>query len=139
MVLISVLVFLVLRQVMPIAAGLAGGVSLNSFGLASRGLGWGMRTVGNFATPALAAASPYVVRHVGNAARGAGAAIRNAAIHSGRNAYRAAGSGIEVLGRHWRNILFAGRPVVPRKDLDHAHYRLSRSTALRLFHAGGSL
>jgi type IV secretion system protein VirB6 len=36
MVLIAVLVFLVLRQVMPIASGLAGGVSLNSFGFTSR-------------------------------------------------------------------------------------------------------
>ncbi len=36
MLLIAVLVFLVLRQVMPIAAGLAGGVSLNSFGVVSR-------------------------------------------------------------------------------------------------------
>ena len=36
MVLVAVLVFLVLRQVMPIASGLAGGVSLNSFGVVSR-------------------------------------------------------------------------------------------------------
>ena len=43
MVLVAVLVFLVLRQVMPIAAGLAGGVSLNSFGLVSRSIGWGLR------------------------------------------------------------------------------------------------
>lgn len=35
MVLIAVLVFLVLRQVMPIAAGLASGVALNSFGVVS--------------------------------------------------------------------------------------------------------
>ena len=38
MVLVAVLVLLVLRQVMPIAAGLAGGVSLNSFGLVSRSM-----------------------------------------------------------------------------------------------------
>ena len=36
MVLIAVLVFLLMRQVMPIAAALAGGVSLNSFGTMSR-------------------------------------------------------------------------------------------------------
>jgi type IV secretion system protein VirB6 len=36
MVLIAVLVFLVLRQVMPIASGLAGGASLNSLGLMSQ-------------------------------------------------------------------------------------------------------
>jgi type IV secretion system protein VirB6 len=36
MMLVAVLVFLVLRQVMPIAAGLAGGLALNSFGMLSR-------------------------------------------------------------------------------------------------------
>jgi type IV secretion system protein VirB6 len=36
MILVAVLVFLVLRQVMPIAAGLAGGLALNSFGTLSR-------------------------------------------------------------------------------------------------------
>jgi type IV secretion system protein VirB6 len=36
MMLVAVLVFLVLRQVMPIAAGLAGGLALNSFGTLSR-------------------------------------------------------------------------------------------------------
>ena len=41
MVLMAVLVFLVMRQVMPIAAGLAGGVALNSFGVTSRALGRG--------------------------------------------------------------------------------------------------
>jgi type IV secretion system protein VirB6 len=40
MVLVSVLVFLVMRQVMPIASGLASGVSLSSFGTVSRLL-WG--------------------------------------------------------------------------------------------------
>ena len=38
MMLIAVLVFLILRQVMPIAAGLAGGLALNSFGTIGRGL-----------------------------------------------------------------------------------------------------
>jgi type IV secretion system protein VirB6 len=38
MMLVSVLVFLVMRQVMPIAAGLSGGLALNSFGLLSRTL-----------------------------------------------------------------------------------------------------
>ena len=45
MMLMSVLVFLLMRQVMPIASGLAGGVSLNSFGVTSRLLGYGARTV----------------------------------------------------------------------------------------------
>jgi type IV secretion system protein VirB6 len=43
MVLISVLVFLILRQVMPIAAVLAGGLGLSSFGFVSRTASMGMR------------------------------------------------------------------------------------------------
>jgi type IV secretion system protein VirB6 len=43
MVLVAVLVFLVLRQVMPIAAGLAGGLALNSFGLLSRAVSNGLQ------------------------------------------------------------------------------------------------
>jgi type IV secretion system protein VirB6 len=42
MVLIAVLVFLLLRQIMPIASGLAGGVALSSFGTMSRFVSWGM-------------------------------------------------------------------------------------------------
>jgi type IV secretion system protein VirB6 len=43
MVLISVLVFLFMRQVMPIASGLAGGVALNTMGTVSRAADWGVR------------------------------------------------------------------------------------------------
>jgi len=43
MVLIAVLVFLLMRQVMPIAAALAGGIALSSFGTVSRFVNWGMR------------------------------------------------------------------------------------------------
>lgn len=42
MVLMSTLVLLLMRQIMPIAAGLAGGVALGSFGLVSRGIQWGI-------------------------------------------------------------------------------------------------
>jgi type IV secretion system protein VirB6 len=45
MVLVSVLVFLVMRQVMPIASGLASGVSLSSFGTVSRLMFWGARQI----------------------------------------------------------------------------------------------
>jgi type IV secretion system protein VirB6 len=45
MLLIAVLVFLILRQVMPIAAGLAGGLALNSSGLLSGAVRWGVRRV----------------------------------------------------------------------------------------------
>jgi type IV secretion system protein VirB6 len=60
MVLIAVLVFLVLRQVMPIASGLAGGASLNSFGLLSRGIDRGMRGAGEVASPPLKLAARYM-------------------------------------------------------------------------------
>jgi type IV secretion system protein VirB6 len=40
MVLMSVLVFLLMRQVMPIASGLAGGLSLSTFGMVSRSVNW---------------------------------------------------------------------------------------------------
>ena len=43
MVLVAVLVFLLMRQIMPIAAALAGGMALSSFGAVSRLVGWGMR------------------------------------------------------------------------------------------------
>jgi type IV secretion system protein VirB6 len=46
MVLIAVLVFLILRQIMPIAAGLAGGLALSTLGTMSRTIGWGMRSPG---------------------------------------------------------------------------------------------
>lgn len=53
MVLIAVIVFLLMRQVMPIAASLAGGVSLSSFGIVSRFVTWGTRGI-------QAGAAPYV-------------------------------------------------------------------------------
>jgi type IV secretion system protein VirB6 len=43
MVLIAVVVFLLMRQVMPLAAALGGGIALNSFGTVSRLVSWGMR------------------------------------------------------------------------------------------------
>jgi type IV secretion system protein VirB6 len=43
MMLMAVLVLLLMRQIMPIASGLAGGIALSSFGLVSRGLSWGVR------------------------------------------------------------------------------------------------
>lgn len=49
MVLVAVLVFLLMRQVMPIAAALAGGVSLSSFGLVSRLTAWGVQRTGTAA------------------------------------------------------------------------------------------
>ena len=44
MMLVAVLVFLFMRQVMPIAAGLASGAALNTMGTVSRAVNWGART-----------------------------------------------------------------------------------------------
>lgn len=69
MMLMSVLVFLLMRQVMPIAASLAGGVALSSFGLVSGAIGWGLRhgtgaarTGGALAVAALTAPAPAPAR-----------------------------------------------------------------------------
>ena len=43
MILCAALVFLLMRQVMPIAAGLASGIALSSFGAISGAVNWGMR------------------------------------------------------------------------------------------------
>jgi type IV secretion system protein VirB6 len=71
MVLIAMLVFLVLRQVMPIASGLAGGAALNSFGFVSRsvngglrGAGMGLRGAGKLASPVLAKGGRYVTPRI---------------------------------------------------------------------------
>lgn len=83
MVLIAALVFLILRQVMPIASGLAGGLALSSFGLLSRTMRWGMQT-------GIAAG----VRHANYAGAGF---LRTAAVTPGDW-----GSRIGALSRSWR-------------------------------------
>ncbi|MGA2188077.1 MAG: type IV secretion system protein [Steroidobacteraceae bacterium] len=72
MVLIAVLVFLVLRQVMPIASGLAGGLALGTFGLVSGAVTLGMRT-GAAVLPVAASAVPLVSRTLGRASTGSDA------------------------------------------------------------------
>ena len=74
MVLVAVLVFMVMRQIMPIASALAGGVSLSSFGLVSRFVNWGTRgavgavhsaaalTVGQFANGGTRLSPPTTVQ-----------------------------------------------------------------------------
>jgi type IV secretion system protein VirB6 len=103
MVLVSALVFLVLRQVMPIASGLASGVSLNSFGVASRGAFMVARSAGRLAAPSLGFGMPYAARSVGAVARGTGQVLQQAAIQSGRYVYTRAGAGVAALGRNWRD------------------------------------
>ncbi len=107
MLLVAALVFLVLRQVMPIAGGLAGGVSLNSFGLVSRGF----RLGGRASAPALGFAALYAASGAGVVVRGAGRMlrpfiqpVRSEVVQSSRQVDRSAGAGIEALGRDWRNL-----------------------------------
>ena len=57
MVLIAVLVLLLMRQVMPIAAALAGGVALSSFATVSRFVSWGMQHGGGAARGAASLAA----------------------------------------------------------------------------------
>jgi type IV secretion system protein VirB6 len=95
MMLVALLVFLVLRQVMPIASALAGGTSLSSFGIASRGVSSGLRTLGRSALlPAALKAAPYVAGTVGAAARGTGQVVRAAAVQSSH--------ALKESWRHWR-------------------------------------
>jgi type IV secretion system protein VirB6 len=96
MMLVAVLVFLVLRQVMPIASGLAGGVSLNSFGLTSRTIGSGLRTL-----PKIAKAGFLLAQFVGNMReRKSG----RAAVRSDGGADGKADTSVGTLGRSWRDM-----------------------------------
>jgi type IV secretion system protein VirB6 len=113
MVLIAMLVFLVLRQVMPIASGLAGGASLNSFGFVSRSVGGGLRGAGrwlerggNRASPvaekAERYATPRVVGAVGGTAtnvRGTATSLRNTAANLRSNVARS-----QALSRRLRDV-----------------------------------
>jgi type IV secretion system protein VirB6 len=93
MMLIALLVFLVLRQVMPIASGLAGGASLSSLGIASRSISSGWASFRkNHADRARNKARPYVRDTLGEVAGGAGVVVRGAVVESP-----------QVLGRSWRN------------------------------------
>lgn len=106
MLLIAVLVFLVMRQVMPIASALAGGVSLNSFGLVSRSIGWAMpkRDKDSMSKAAATEGKLFSARGVAGAFRVTGTTLRDAAVNSSRNVYRSAGAGIDALGKSWRNM-----------------------------------
>jgi len=61
MVLVSVLVFLLMRQIMPIAAGLGGGLALSSFGMVSRTVSWGIGYGTGLARPAGAIAASVLL------------------------------------------------------------------------------
>jgi type IV secretion system protein VirB6 len=62
MVLMAGLVFLLMRQVMPLAAALGGGVALTSFGAVSRAVGWGMHRGADGGRAAVLAAGALAAR-----------------------------------------------------------------------------
>jgi hypothetical protein len=83
----------VLRQVMPIASGLAGGASLSSLGVVSRSISSGWTSFRkNQAERARNKAGPYVRVTLGEVAGGTGQAVRGVVEQSPR-----------ALGRSWRN------------------------------------
>jgi type IV secretion system protein VirB6 len=97
MVLVAVLVFLILRQVMPIAAGLAGGLALSSFGLVSRSL--------QATAAATVFSRAYGAQHAFRSVADTAGWVRRAAAgtaRAGQSAYRRAGAGIGALSRSWR-------------------------------------
>ncbi len=91
MLLMAGLVLLILRQVMPIAASIAGGAALSSFGLLSRTLAWSLRQGREVASLEAKFATPVIAR----------SAHRVAAADSpaGQAAYRRASESLRAL-RH---------------------------------------
>jgi type IV secretion system protein VirB6 len=100
MVLVAVLVFLVLRQIMPIAASLAGGVSLNSFGTVSRSAAWAFGKATRGTEPARGLARVYQAQNLAGSARYVRDSGHRLAQY-GRNAY---GRASEALAQTWRNM-----------------------------------
>jgi type IV secretion system protein VirB6 len=97
MLLIALLVFLVLRQVMPIASGLAGGVSLNSFGTVSRSIG----AAGRSAFWAAKKSAPTALKAIPFGARAAFAGTVIGGLGA-RAVARRTGRGVQALARSWR-------------------------------------
>jgi type IV secretion system protein VirB6 len=95
MMLVALLVFLVLRQIMPVASGLAGGTSLNSYGVASRAFSSIANRAANRARPHLSSAASIAVDTVGHGVQITGRAVRNVAARTG--------AGIQSLASSWRD------------------------------------
>jgi type IV secretion system protein VirB6 len=100
MVLVSALVFLVMRQVMPIASGLAGGMALSSMSFMSRGVAMGLRGGQTALKPATRYAAPFVARTIGQSATAPARLVRGAAGNTGSAVNGGAGPGfININGR----------------------------------------
>jgi type IV secretion system protein VirB6 len=97
MILVAVLVFLVLRQIMPVAAGLAGGSTLGTHGFVGRTIAHGMGAARLAAKPAVAYAAPRLGRLVGSATQAPRRAVRD--VYD-----KTVGASAAALGRSWRNM-----------------------------------
>ena len=95
MILVAVLVFLVLRQIMPVAAGLVGGSPLSTHGFLGRTVAGGLGMARAQAKPAMSFAAPHVARSVDKVAARTGRVMRDA--------YGMAGAGAASFARSWRN------------------------------------
>lgn len=62
MLLVAVLVFLLMRQVMPIASALAGGAAFNTFGTVSRAVGWSAKNGMSLARRGARTAAAFLIR-----------------------------------------------------------------------------
>jgi len=106
MLLIAVLVFLILRQVMPIASGLASGLALSSFGLVSRTASWSLRGSGSqaykrLAVPLARRVAPFLRDTVARA-RGYFGSEVVVATQAGRDLAGRAADRMDALSRSWR-------------------------------------
>jgi type IV secretion system protein VirB6 len=102
MMLVAVLVFLILRQVMPIAAGLAGGLALNTFGVLSRTV-W-MATPKQTVERARAHVSSTLWRTPRWMGRTATGSAGDDELKSGRVARDGASTGLESRDQRWRTF-----------------------------------
>jgi type IV secretion system protein VirB6 len=103
MILVALLVFLVFRQVMPIAGSLAGGASLSSFGAASRGLSLAGRMAANATKVPRTLASSYTSRQLGKLASATSKTLHGAAARSSRLVSGRTGADDETLAQYWRD------------------------------------
>ena len=91
MMLMALLVFLVLRQVMPVASGLAGGAALYSSGVFSGGFSWAKRTMSEGTKESRAEAARYSATKQ-----------RDMYVQTGRMLGRAVGQSRRYIS-NWRN------------------------------------
>jgi type IV secretion system protein VirB6 len=100
--LIALLVFLVLRQVMPIAGSLAGGSALNSFGSVGRGFSLTGRMAASATKAPRKMAASYASRQLGKLVSATGEKLHSAADRSSRFVSRCIGAD-ETLAQYWRD------------------------------------